>query len=166
MVWVRSEYAGELAVVSVWLSVLVPWNVSVATLSGGSLVFVRFPFGQIRYNFGVPLARGIALSDPLSAFAFQQGQTIGTAYAAWVVGAGVLAVAVAYSLVYYAREARVESWPLDPVRAIGALLAVTAVVFGVATFLLVTRGFPGFSLPVGVLLQFAFAGVLLTVERT
>jgi uncharacterized protein (TIGR04206 family) len=166
MVWVRSEHAGALAVLSVWLSAFVPWNVSFSSVSGGSVVFVRFPFVQVRYTSGLPVARGVAVSDPLSAIAFQAGQSIAVAYQAWAVGAGVFAVAVGFSVVYYLAEERVEALPVDPVRLIGVLLGLTGVVFVVSTYLLATRGFPGVPIPIGVVFLFVFAGVLLTLERT
>ncbi|WP_049986524.1 DUF7549 family protein [Halobellus rufus] len=167
MVWVRSEYAGALAVVSTWIAALVPWNVTYSTgVSGGAVLFVRFPFFQIRYAYGVPAARGVSVSDPLSATAFQAGQTIQAAYQVWAAGALVLALAVVLSLLYYRAEERVESGPFDPVRLLGGLLTLTGVLFAASTYLLVTRGFPGLPLPIGVLLLFVFGGLLLTVDRT
>lgn len=167
MVWVRSRYAGELAVVSAWLSALIPWNITYSTgIAGGDLLFVRFPFFQVRYNYGVPFGRALAVSDPLSATAFQQGQTIAAAYQAWAAGAAVLAVAVLLAFAYYHDEERVEAWRFDPVRVIGSLLVFTAAAFAAATYLLVTRGFPGIPIPLGVVFLAAFGTVLLRVERT
>jgi uncharacterized protein (TIGR04206 family) len=166
MVWVRAEYAGALAVVSTWIAALVPWNVTYSTgVSGGSVLFVRFPFFQVRYAFGVPAARRVSLSDPLSATAFQAGQTIQAAYQVWTVGAAVLAVAVVFAAVYYRYEDAVEAGPIDPVRLLGGLLTLAGVVLAAATFLLLTRGFPGVPIPLGVVLLLVFGGVLLTVER-
>jgi uncharacterized protein (TIGR04206 family) len=166
MVWVRSEYAGELAVLSTWLSAFIPWNVTFSTLSGGgSVLFVRFPLFQVRYTYGVPFAQGTRVTDPLSAVAFQSGNSIVVAYQAWVVGAAVFGLAVALSLAYYAAEERVEALPVDPVRILGALLGFTGLVLAAATYFLVTRGFPGTPLPVGVVFLLIFAGVLLTIDR-
>jgi hypothetical protein len=165
--WVRSEYAGELAVLLTWLSALIPWNVSYASnASGAALLFVRFPFAQIRYVFGVPIARGVVVSDPLSALAFQQGSPIAAAYRLWAVGAAVFAVALLVSVVYYRREAWAESWPVDPVRLLGALLLGTGLVFAGATYLLLSRGFSGLPIPLGVVFLLLFGGLLLTVDRT
>ena len=167
MVWVRSEYAGPLAVVLTWLSALLPWNVTYSpAVSGGSVLFVRFPFFQVRYAFGVPFADAVRVFDPLSAVAFQSGNSIQLAYEAWAVGAAVLAVAVAASVAYYAREDAFESGPVDPVRLLGGLLGLGGVVLAVATYLLATRGFPGVPLPVGVVFYLAFSGLLLTADRT
>lgn len=167
MVWVRSEHAGALAVVSAWLTALIPWNVTYSSaVSGGSVLFVRFPFFQVRYAFGVPFADAVQIADPLSAVAFQSGQTIQVAYQVWAAGAAVLAVAVAFSVLYYVREDAVETGPIDPVRLMGGLLALAGVVLSVATVLLVTRGFPGVPIPLGVVFCFVFAGVLLSVDRT
>jgi uncharacterized protein (TIGR04206 family) len=157
MPWVRAEYAGALAVVSTWIAAFVPWNITYSPdVSGGAVFFVRFPFFQIRYAFGVELTRRVAVSDPLSAVAFQ----------AWAVGAGVLAVAVAVATVYYRYEDAVESGPVDPVRLLGGLLGLSGLVLAVATYLLATRGFPGVPVPVGVVVLLALGGVLLTVDRT
>ena len=166
MVWVRSEYAGELAVVSAWLAALIPWNVTYsADIAGGDLLFVRFPLFQIRYNYGVPFGRALSVTDPVSATMFQAGQSIALAYAVWTVGAVLVGAAVVYAAVYYRAEATVASWPLDPVRVIGGLLAGAAVVLAAATYLLATRGFPGVPIPVGVAFLAAFGAVLLRVER-
>lgn len=166
MVWVRSEYAGELAVVSAWLSVLLPWNITYSTLSGiGSVLFVRFPFFQIRYAFGIPLAERIAVATPLGARAYQQGHPIATAYTVWAVGAAVVAAAVALSVLLYRYEARLEASSFDAVRLMGGLLALAAVVLSAATWLLWTRGFPGIPIPVGVLFLYFLGGVLLAARR-
>jgi len=165
--WVRSEYAGELAVLSTWLSALLPWNVTYATgFDGGTLLFVRFPLVQIRYAFGLPVARGVFVADPLSAVAFQRGQALELPYQIWAVGAAVFAVAVVVSILFYRDEDRAESWPVDPVRLLGALLSATGLVFAAATVLLLERGFPGVPVPVGVVFLLLFGGVLLTVDRT
>lgn len=167
MVWVRAEYAGALAVVSTWLTVLVPWNLTYSTdVSGGAVLFVRFPFFQVRYVFGVSLARRVAVSDPLSAIAFQAGQTIQAAYRVWAVGAAILAVAVVVATAYYRYEDAVEAGPVDPVRLLGGLIGLSGVVLAAATYLLATRGFPGLPIPVGVVVLVVLGGVLLTVDRT
>ena len=175
MVWVRSEYAGELAVLTTWLSAFIPWNVFVGTVAGGSVVLVRFPLVEVQYAFGVPLARGTSVRDPVSAYALQAGQTVASAYAAWLVGAAVFLAALAVSVYYYRAEARAESWSVDPVSLLGGLLTVSGLVFGVASVLLtggvlgidlgVGGGFEGVSVPVGVFFYLVFGVVLLRAER-
>jgi uncharacterized protein (TIGR04206 family) len=166
MVWVRSEYAGELAVLSAWLTAFIPWNVMLSAVAGGSVLFVRFPFVQVRYTYGVPFAEGVAVADPLSAIAFQAGNSIAVAYQVWAVGAGVFALAFVFSIVYYVAEERVEALPVDPVRLMGVLLGLSGLILAASTYLLATRGFPGVPIPVGVAFLLLFAGVLLTIERT
>jgi len=166
MVWVRSEYAGELAVLSAWLSAFIPWNVMLSSVAGGSVLFVRFAFVQVRYTYGVPFTQGVAVSDPLSAVSFQAGNSIAVAYQVWAVGAGVFALAVGFSIAYYLAEDRVEALSVDPVRLMGGLLGLSGVVLAAATYLLTTRGFPGVPLPIGVVFLLVFAGVLLTIDRT
>jgi hypothetical protein len=166
MVWVRSEYAGELAVLSAWLAALLPWNLTYSpAVAGGSVLFVRFPFFQVRFAWGVPVARAVAVSDPLSAVEFQAGQSIQLAYQVWAVGAAVLALALLLSVAYYLREERLEAGPVDPVRVMGGLLGVGGVVLAASTYFLVTRGFPGYPVPT-VAVTLVLAGVLLTVDRT
>lgn len=165
--WVRSEYAGELAVLLTWLSAFLPWNVTYSSAIGrGALLFVRFPLVQVRYSFGVPLARGTRINDPLSAAAFQRGQALELVYQVWTVGAAVFAVALVVSMLYYWKEAWAESWPVDPIRLLGALLFGTGLVFAGATYLLLSRGFPGLPIPLGVVFLLLFGGLLLVVDRT
>ena len=165
MVWVRSEHAGALAVVSTWLCALVPWNVTyTSSIAGVSLLFVRFPFVEIQYAWG--LSQRVAVRDPVSAMTLQSGQTVAVAYQAWILAAAVMALAVLFSVGYYLREDRVEAGPIDPVRLLGAFLGVVGVVFAVATYFLSTKGIPGIPLPLGVVISLVFAGILLTVERS
>jgi uncharacterized protein (TIGR04206 family) len=164
-VWVRSEYAGELAVLSAWLTALVPWSVSYAPdIAGGSLLDVRFPFLQVRYTFGLPFARAVGLRDPVTGVAVTRGDPVEAAYLAWLAGAVVVALALALSVAYYAREERVEAGPLDPVRLLGALLLLAGVVLGIATALFGGR-FPGVTVPVGAVFVVLFGVVLLVVDR-
>lgn len=175
MVWVRSEYAGELAVLSTWVAALLPWNVFYGAVSGGSVLFVRFPLFQIRYAFGLPFVRATSVSSPVSAYLLQSGTSVQVAYAAWLVGAGVYLVALGVSVYYYREEERAESWAADPVDVLGGLLVISALLFLVASALFPERffgigfgvggGFPGVSLPVGAVLQLVLGGVLLRAER-
>jgi hypothetical protein len=165
MVWVRSEYAGELAVVAAWLSALLPWNITYSTLGGvGSVLFVRFPFVQVRYVFGISISEAVAVRTPLGALAYQEGQSIATAYQAWTVGAALVGAAVVLSLALYRHEETVESLT-DPVAAMGVLLGLAGAVLSVATWLLWTGPFPGVPIPVGVVLLYLFGGTLLLARR-
>ncbi|MFB6087003.1 MAG: hypothetical protein ABEJ85_00660 [Haloarculaceae archaeon] len=165
--WVRSEYAGELAVLSAWLAPFVPWDVSLASgVAGGDLLFVRFPFLEVTYAYGVPLESGVRVLDPLSALALQRGTTAAVGYRAWVLAAAILLLALALAVGYYLREERVEAAPIDPVRALGALLAASGLSFGAAVYLLATNGLPALHVPIGALLFVALGATLLAVERT
>jgi hypothetical protein len=163
-VWVRSEYAGELAVLSAWIAALLPWSVSFSRVLAGGLLVVRFAFVEVRYAVGVPFTSAVDLVDPLTGAAVQRGTASATGYRLWSVGAAVLAVALLVSVVYYRHEARLDDGPVDPVRAIGGLLLVGSGVLGAATLSLFSR-FPGLTLPVGVPLTLALAVALLLAER-
>lgn len=171
MVWVRSEYAGELAVVFAWLAALLPWNVTYSTLPGlGSALFVRFPFVQVRYAFGLPVAKATAVRSPLGALELQAGRAVAVGYQAWVVGAAVVAVAVLLSVLLYRHEESIEAGfadalGIDVVRVMGGLLGLAAVVLSAATWFIWSRGLPGLPIPVGVVLLYVFGGILLVVQR-
>jgi hypothetical protein len=164
-VWVRSEYAGELAVLSAWLAALLPWSVSFVRALGGGLLVVRFPFFEVRYGIGLPLARAVEVVGPVTAARLQQGTAAAAGYRLWIPGAVVVGLALVLSVAYYRREERLETGPVDPVRAMGVLLAGGSAVLGGATLLLFS-GFPGVTLPVGVPLTLALAVTLLVADRT
>lgn len=165
MVWVRSEYAGELAVLSVWASALIPWSVSFDAVEGVQLVVVRFQFFLVQYLLGVSLgAQEQPFQTVVAAVDFEQG-AVQEAYVVWLAGAAVFAVAFLASVAYYAAEERVEAGPVDPVRALGALLVVVGVVETVAVWQL-WHSYPGTLVPVGVVFLYVFGGALLTVDRT
>ncbi|MFB6084744.1 MAG: hypothetical protein ABEJ94_10930 [Halorientalis sp.] len=178
MVWVKSEYAEELAVVSAWLSALVPWSISVAIgrIQGGSLIEFHFPFLLIRVllDIEVPGPNPLVLL-PWQAIDFYSGAPGPLPFAVWTVGAAVVGLAVLLSLAMYLFEDRFRNAPVDPVRVMGGLLLVAAVIHTVASALLQfgalpvadvsTDAFPGVLLPVGVVFQYAFAYTLLRVER-
>lgn len=179
MVWVRSEYAGELAVLSTWVAALIPWNLHYAPgVAGGSLLFVRFPLFQIRYAFGLSLIRGTQVGLPVpapladtdgflvSAIAFQDNVGLSQAYQVWALGALLYLAALVVSILYFRDEERVESWPIDPVRVLGGLLVASAGALGVSSYLAFDAGaFPGIPLPIGVVIIGLLGGVLLTAQR-
>ena len=67
MVWVRSEYAEELAVVSAWLMALLPWSLTYGRPMGGRYVAIRFPLFiyEALQGFGLPSHTGFL--TPLNA---------------------------------------------------------------------------------------------------
>jgi uncharacterized protein (TIGR04206 family) len=166
MVWVRSEYAGEFAVLSAWVSALLPWSVSFASQGSVSLVVVRFPLLAFQFLLGAQL-RGA--EQPLlpvwSAYGFPASEAVAQAYLVWLGGAAVFGLALLLSVVYYAADERLEErLPVDPVRLMGGLLLATAVVLSVSTVML-WGSFLGGSVPVGLVFLYAFGYLLLTVER-
>lgn len=166
MVWVRSEYAGEFAVLSAWVSALVPWSVSVASQGGISLVVLRFPLLMFQFVLGAQLGGGERPLLPVwSAYAFPASEAVARAYLVWLGGAAVFGLALLLSVVYYAADDRLEArLPVDPVRLMGGLLLLTALLLSAATVML-WGSFLGGSVPVGVLFLYAFGYLLLRVER-
>lgn len=170
MVWVRSEYAGELAVLSAWIAALLPWNV---TYSGdipgfpGSILYLRFPFFEIQYGWGTALeeANGFLFFTLYTAARRQSGETVSLAYDLWIATALVLVLALGLSILYYLEEERVEASRIDPVRSIGVLLLVAGAGFVGASYLIVTRGIPGIPIPIGAVFMLVLGGILLSVER-
>jgi len=162
--WVRSEYAAELAVVFAWLTALIPWNVTHSDLgSTGAVLFIRWPLFQIRYTFGVPLADAVKIDYAYGALRYQSGQSMALPYQAWVVAAAVFAVALLLSIAMYTQEDRLDMELA--VSVMGGLLVLSGLVFAVATYLLSQHGFPGVPIPVGVPFALVFGGILLQMYR-
>lgn len=163
--WVRSEYAGELAVLSVWANALIPWSLSVASADGASLVVIRFQLFLVQYLFGVSLgAQEQPFQTVLGAINFETG-AVSSAYEVWLVGAALFAVAFLVSVAFYAADERLEAAsPVDPVRLLGGLLVLTGLVETVA-FVRLWDLFPGTLVPVGLLFCYLLGGLLLVVER-
>lgn len=166
MTWVRSEYAGELAVVAAWLSALVPWSVSVASQDGISFVVVRWPLFVFQFLYGVDLG---AAEQPFLTVAQMPGTAANAtnlqAYYAWLAAAVLLGLALLLSVVYYAREAQLEASRVDPVRLMGLLLTLAGVLL-TASLALLWLGFFGVTVPVGAILVLVFGVVLLRVDVT
>jgi hypothetical protein len=173
MVWVKSEYAGELAVVSAWIAALLPWYSSyVPEIDGlpGSVLFLRFPFAQIRFTFDVPLADAVDFRTPMG-IVFQRADTLESgaieiAYWVWYVGAALVAIAVLFSFAMYLDYDRLlEELPVHPVRIMGGLLTGAAAVLAVSTALFYRhRVFDEYPVPVGLVLLFVLGTSLLRVE--
>lgn len=177
MTLVAPDYAEEFAVISAWVSALVPWSVTAALgeIDGGSLVEIRFPFLLVRVlrNVAVPAQNPLVLF-PWEAVEFYSEAPGPLPYGVWTVGMVVVALALVLSVLLYGFEGRLSDGPLDPVRTMGGLLATGAVLFTVSAALLQfgapvegvpSTPFPGVVVPVGVLFQFVFAYALLTVDR-
>lgn len=170
MPWVRSEYAGELAVLSVWLTALLPWSVSYFNedILGQSVtvVNIRFLFFQFHYLFGISLGEQswndlVQFVPEIPSFV-PPNQHLEAQI--WLAGAVLFAVVLLLSVAYYAREdALADRSPVDLVRLFGGAFAVLAVVFSVATVLFNPHQL---TVPVGTLFMWLFAGILLRIERT
>jgi uncharacterized protein (TIGR04206 family) len=165
MVWVRSEYAGEFAVLSAWLSALLPWSVSFAQAGPFTLVVLRFPLFLFQFTLNLQLPNEQPFQTVVGAVALESG-AVGRAYTVWLVGAGVFVLALALSVVYYAFDERLEARsPIDPVRLMAVLLLATGLVLGLSTALLFAS-FAGGAIPVGVVFLLVLGYLLLVVERT
>jgi uncharacterized protein (TIGR04206 family) len=165
MVWVRSEYAGELAVLSAWVSALVPWSVSFASQDGLSLVVVRFPLFFFQFLYGATVLGETPFGTVATAYTIPGNEAVVRAYLVWLVGGAVFGLALVLSVVYYAFDEELEARsPVDPVRLMGVLLLGTAVVLTLSTALL-WGSFLGGSVPFGVVLLYVLGGVLVVVER-
>ena len=166
MVWIRSEYAGEFAVLAAWVSALIPWSVSFASQGGISLVVLRFPLVMVQFLLGARIGGGEQPVLPVwSAYGFPASEGVAQAYLVWLGGAVVFGLALLLSVVYYAMDDRLEArLPVDPVRLMGGLLLLTALVLTVSTAMLWGSYFGG-SVPVGIVFLYAFGYLLLRVER-
>ena len=166
MVWVQQEYAAELAVLSAWIGVLLPWNITYSAAGGAWALFIRFPFFEFQYFSGTPVADGAVVRTIIGAVDRWRGEGLETATLVWAVGAGVMLAALVLSVLYYVNESRLEAARIHPVRLMGGLLGVAALVFGVATVFVWTGGFGGTPVPIGVVLLGLLAWSLLSAELT
>lgn len=160
--WVKSEYAGEVAVLSTWLCALMPWSVSFLQTGGGRAIWIRFLPGRFLYIFGFGLPSRFDWAWNVPGFVASRGETLGTY--GWLAGLALFLVPFVVSLAYYVDEQQVESWRWDPVSLLGWLLVSTGAVFLLASGLLWFYG--PLTLPVGALFQLGLGGLLLRVERT
>lgn len=168
MVWVRSEYADELAVLSAWLAALLPWNIAYAPEVeglGGSVLYVRFSYLQVRYIFDVPIADRVTVWFPHTAW-FLEDVTNDLPYQVWIVGAVLVGAAVALSVAMYVREEQVaEALPVEPVRLMGGLLTGGGLVLAVATVEFYrSRIFGEIPVPLGLIVLLVLGVTLLRVD--
>jgi len=168
MVWVDAEYAGPLAVLSAWLTALLPWNITYSSLAdSGWVLFVRFPFAELQYTAGFSDdVDGFAARSVFRAISLQSGLGLETATFVWGASALVVLVGLGFSVVYYFNETRLEAAPIHPVRIMGGLLGLAAAGFAVATGFVWTGGFGGVPIPIGVVLMALLATVLLRATVT
>jgi len=188
MAWVKAEYAPELAVLSTWISMLLPWSVAYHAKGplGSVLVFVRFSVFELQLRFpsqitfeGVPLDVAQALNQVYSGVqiggnvyvalpptaALDYGGSLALANGIWTVAALLLLIAFVLSLAVYTDESRAERLPYPYPRLAGALLGGSTVVLALAAVLMaIERGTVGFPIPVGVLVMGALSFVLLRVD--
>jgi uncharacterized protein (TIGR04206 family) len=164
--WVRSEYAGELAVLSTWLCALLPWAVSYRTLGEFRLYRLHFHYAFLQFVPGADLGQAL---DPFVAVydgpGFPADPTTTAGYQWWLVGAAAFTLVLAWSVVYYVYDERLETRsPVDPVRVTGGLLVAVALALTASTYY-VSSGFSGTTVPVGLVFIYLFGGLLLVVER-
>jgi len=167
MAWVKSEYAGELAVLLTWLVAVAPWSV---TLFGGAEftgVIFRFLPLRLQYLLGVSIPNELTFLWSWEVAGIQQGNT---ALAGHLGFAALILFALPFvlSLYYYFEEGRItDILPIDPVRLFGGVLGIVGLLTVGATALLnMSGGFVGTTIPVGSVLAVIFAYLLLTVDRT
>lgn len=166
MAWVKSEYAGELAVLSTWLVGIAPWAVSTFGDSGLRVVVLRFLPFRFQFIFGARFDNEVPFLPAWAVAEFQQAPPLQVAGHLGVAALLVYLALFLLSLYYYVAEDRLEAaLPVDPVRLFGAGLALVGLLSLGATVLFL-RNFPGVTLPVGSAVALLFGGLLLTVDRT
>lgn len=168
--WVNPEYAREFAVLSAWLSVLLPWSLTYGQLGGsgsGTIFQMRFPYVLVQYVSGVPFVEAFQLRFAHDLMVLEQGNNEGLviAFAIWLVGSVLLTVAFLLSLLLYAEADFLDDYrEVAPVRAMGVLLLLVAVVMTFSDVFLWNH-MPGRQIPVFTLFYYVFAVVLLAIEE-
>lgn len=165
MAWVKSEYAGEFAVLSTWLVGLAPWSASVFGQSGFSVFQVRFLPVRLQFIYGAQIPQEQPILPTWEIATLQQSAELSLAGQLAFGALAVYVLAFGLSLYYYFEEDRItESLPVDPVRLFGGLLGVVGVLTLIASVLYV-RNSPGTTLPIGSVIAVIFAYLLLTADR-
>jgi len=167
--WVNPEYAQEFAVLSAWLSMLIPWSLTYASSSNSdaALFVMRFPYVQIQYVTGLPLVEAFQLRNAYGSMMAEQANNEGLAIAfgIWLVGSVILTVAFVLSLIMYAESDVLDDYrDIAPVRVMGVILLLAAVVMTVSDVFL-WQNMPGRQIPVFTLFYYVFAVVLLAIEE-
>lgn len=135
MVWINSEYVEEFAVLTTWLSVLLPWSVVWASSEeGADLVVFRFPFFGIQYVFGTGIVDGVTVRSPWTFYTLSSGELPAQAVAhlTWTVAAVVLLAAVVVSVLMYAESDVVDELPGNGVYVLGVAMLALGVAFTAA----------------------------------
>lgn len=164
MAWVRSEYAGALAVLCTWAAAVLPWSVTYFSVGSITQVLVRVHWGVFKFQFGAPEDLVLPSQTVLAELDTAANPGIRQATLVWIGAAAVMTALVAFSVAYYLREERVEALPVDPVRLTGGALLVVAVAHAASLWLLLAHR-AGTTVPVGAVFEFVFAYLLLTVDR-
>ncbi|MHB9286023.1 hypothetical protein ACKVMT_03170 [Halobacteriales archaeon Cl-PHB] len=191
MSWVDPEYAEEFAVVSGWLAALVPWSL---TYHGGGplgsvLIAMRLPLVEFQLRGastvtidgdpvdtaalmaetypGTKIGGDLFVTSPPTAASFYDKLPLVWGSLFWTLGGLLVLGAVVLAFALYLREAAVtERLPLDPVPAMGWLLAgATVALAGAIVCYFLARGLVGIPVPVGVVVTGILAGVLLGFDR-
>lgn len=170
--WVHNDYINELTVLFAWCIALIPWNIQYTTLDGlGQLVFVRFPFFQIRYQLGFEVGEQNLILSPYGAYTYQTGNPMADPYLWWTLGAAPLAIAFTFACGMYlldlnrsplSLETLQHKLPIPFSRLIGGLIATGTIGLLIATYYLFTTGFQGINIPLGIIFFATFSYILLT----
>jgi len=165
--WVNPEYAREFSVLSAWLSMLIPWSLTYASEDGATLFMMRFPFAMVQYISGVPLVEAFQLKFAHREADLQRSVNpeVGLAYDLWFAGSVLLALAFLLSLLLYAEVDVLDRYgEMAPVRLMGLLLLLTAVVMTVSDYYL-WHEMIGRQIPLFTVFYYVFAVALLSIEE-
>ncbi|QLC34097.1 hypothetical protein EFA46_007735 [Halarchaeum sp. CBA1220] len=163
--WTAAEYENPLAVLFVWVSALLPWEVAHATLSSPdvSVLFVRWPLFQVRrVTSRIDGASDLMFTTSIGAYQYQGATTIATGYLVWTVVSVAFLALLAFSVAFYLEEDAVTDRLDRPARLVGAALCCTGLGYLVAAAAIYRTGFAGLHVPLGALFQLAFGVLLLT----
>jgi len=165
MAWVKSEYAGEFAVLATWLVGLAPWSVSLFEVQRVTVVALRFLPFRFQFIFGATLTGERPFLWTWQIGGFQQSASLALAGTIATAALALYLLPLGLSLAYYSAEDRVEAaLPVDPVRVFGVLLGLVGLATLAASGLFVAS-FPGVTVPVGPFVALVLSALLLTVDR-
>lgn len=162
-IWVNTDYLNEYAVLTTWLSTLLPWTISTGVIPNfGQFARIYFPLASIRYLWVNPFDH-TTIKTPLGAYHTQAGHTMATIHLLWLLGTTLLILTLALSITLYYNESRTtRHLPYPPAHLLGIGLALTASCFTLATAAHHWYNFPGTAIPLSQPFLFLFAYTILT----
>lgn len=183
MVWIKEVYLARITLLLAGLAALIPWTVTIGRIADASpIIILRFPFAYIRHISGHSSLDPMLITSPVGALRLEGGRIARSGilptivvdpgvnvdlvyvYVLWIAGSCLLAVAVVIAILFWTEYLPHDTHSVDFPRVVGALLAVTGLVFAVTSWG-VWNYHPGITIPLGPIFLLVFGWMLISADR-